>query len=383
MAKDYYSILGVDKNASSDDIKKAYRTLVKKYHPDLHPGDKEAAEKYKEINEANEVLSDDKKRKQYDFEREHPGMGGFGGAGGAGGFSGFSGFSGGGFEDIFGDIFGGFGGGSRGAKAQTKTKGEDVTIEASLSFLDAAKGCVRDVVYTRNQPCSSCKGTGAKGGTSYQTCPKCGGTGQVQYTTSNGFFRSVSVRPCDECKGTGKKITDACPDCKGKGYTKVSTKVTLTIPAGADTGSYLRKPGFGEASVNGGEPGDLIVVIKVEPSRIFKRKNFDLYVNVPISFTTAALGGKVKVPLIDEVMDYTIPEGTQSGKVFFVRGKGIKTNRGTGDLYIEVTVEVPTKLTKSQKQLFEQLGKDVDVKQCSEMKNYREKMSSMYGVDPY
>ncbi|MDY2841386.1 MAG: molecular chaperone DnaJ [Candidatus Borkfalkiaceae bacterium] len=383
MAKDYYSILGVDKNASSDDIKKAYRTLVKKYHPDLHPGDKEAAEKFKEINEANEVLSDDKKRKQYDFEREHPGMGGFGGAGGAGGFSGFSGFSGGGFEDIFGDIFGGFGGGSRGAKAQTKTKGEDVTIEASLSFLDAAKGCVREVVYTRNQPCSSCKGTGAKGGTSYQTCPKCGGTGQVQYTTSNGFFRSVSVRPCDECKGTGKKITDACPDCKGKGYTKVSTKVTLTIPAGADTGSYLRKPGFGEASVNGGEPGDLIVVIKVEPSRIFKRKNFDLYVNVPISFTTAALGGKVKVPLIDEVMDYTIPEGTQSGKVFFVRGKGIKTNRGTGDLYIEVTVEVPTKLTKSQKQLFEQLGKDVDVKQCSEMKNYREKMSSMYGVDPY
>ena len=383
MAKDYYSILGVDKNASSDDIKKAYRTLVKKYHPDLHPGDKEAAEKFKEINEANEVLSDDKKRKQYDFEREHPGMGGFGGAGGAGGFSGFSGFSGGGFEDIFGDIFGGFGGGSRGAKAQTKTKGEDVTIEASLSFLDAAKGCVREVVYTRNQPCSSCKGTGAKGGTSYQTCPKCGGTGQVQYTTSNGFFRSVSVRPCDECKGTGKKITDACPDCKGKGYTKVSTKVTLTIPAGADTGSYLRKPGFGEASVNGGEPGDLIVVIKVEPSRIFKRKNFDLYINVPISFTTAALGGKVKVPLIDEVMDYTIPEGTQSGKVFFVRGKGIKTNRGTGDLYIEVTVEVPTKLTKSQKQLFEQLGKDVDVKQCSEMKNYREKMSSMYGVDPY
>ena len=383
MAKDYYSILGVDKNASSDDIKKAYRTLVKKYHPDLHPGDKEAAEKFKEINEANEVLSDDKKRKQYDFEREHPGMGGFGGAGGAGGFSGFAGFSGGGFEDIFGDIFGGFGGGSRGAKAQTKTKGEDVTIEASLSFLDAAKGCVREVVYTRNQPCSSCKGTGAKGGTSYQTCPKCGGTGQVQYTTSNGFFRSVSVRPCDERKGTGKKITDACPDCKGKGYTKVSTKVTLTIPAGADTGSYLRKPGFGEASVNGGEPGDLIVVIKVEPSRIFKRKNFDLYVNVPISFTTAALGGKVKVPLIDEVMDYTIPEGTQSGKVFFVRGKGIKTNRGTGDLYIEVTVEVPTKLTKSQKQLFEQLGKDVDVKQCSEMKNYREKMSSMYGVDPY
>ncbi len=379
MAKDYYSVLGVDKNATSDDIKKAYRTLVKKYHPDLHPGDKAAAEKFKEINEANEILSDDKKRKQYDFEREHPGMGGFGG--GTGGFSGFSGFSGGGFEDIFGDIFGGFGGGGR--KTQTKTKGEDVTLEISLSFLDAAKGCVREVVYSRNQPCSSCKGTGAKGGTAYKTCSKCGGTGQVQYTTSNGFFRSVSVRPCDECGGTGRKITEACPDCKGKGYIKTTSKVSLTIPAGADTGSYLRKPGFGEASKNGGEAGDLIVVIKVEPSKLFKRKNFDLYVNVPVSITTAALGGKVKVPLIDDVMEYTIPEGTQSGKVFFVRGKGIKTSRGTGDLYIEVTVEIPTKLNKAQKQAFEQLQSQIDVKQCSDMKQYRENMSAMYGADPY
>lgn len=383
MAKDYYSILGVDKNASSDDIKKAYRVLVKKYHPDLHPGDKEAAEKFKEINEANEVLSDDKKRKQYDFEREHPGMGGFGGGNGASGFSGFSGFSGGGFEDIFGDIFGGFGGGGSGRKTQTKTKGDDVTLEVSLSFLDAAKGCSREVVYSRNQPCSSCKGTGAKGGTAYQTCPKCGGTGQVQYSTSNGFFRSVSVRPCDECKGTGKKIIEACPDCKGKGYTKVSTKVTLNIPAGADTGSYLRKPGFGEASKNGGEAGDLIVVIKVEPSKLFRRKNFDLYVNVPISVATAALGGTVKVPLIDDIMEYTIPEGTQSGKIFFVRGKGIKTNRGTGDLYIEVTVEIPTKLTKAQKQAFTDLQSQIDVKQCSGMKQYRENMSAMYGTDPY
>ena len=381
MAKDYYSILGVDKNATADDIKKAYRTLVKKYHPDLHPGDKEAAEKFKELNEANEVLSDEKKRKQYDFEREHPNMGGFGGNGGSG-FSGFSGFSGGGFEDIFGDIFGGFGGGSS-RKAQTKTKGADVTLELSLSFLDATKGCVREVTYTRNQPCSSCKGTGAKGGTAYKTCEKCGGTGQVQYTSSNGFFRSVSVRACDACGGTGKKIIDACPDCKGKGYIKTTNKVSLTIPAGADTGSYLRKPGFGEASTNGGPAGDLIVVIKVEPSKIFKRKNFDLYVEVPISLSTAALGGKIKVPLIDEVMDYPIPEGTQSGKIFFVRGKGIKTPRGTGDLYIEVSVEVPTKLTKSQKQEFEALQKDIDVKQCAQMKQYRENMSSMYGVDPY
>lgn len=377
-AKDYYAILGVDKNASADDIKKAYRTLVKKYHPDLHPGDKEAAEKFKEINEANEVLSDEKKRKQYDFEREHPGMGGMGGGFSGGGFSGFSG----GFEDIFGDIFGGFGGG-RASRAQTKTKGEDITVELNLSFLDAAKGCAREVSYTRNEPCAACKGTGAKGGTAYKTCDKCGGTGQVQYTQSNGFFRQVSVRACDECGGTGRKIIEPCAECKGKGYIKNNTKITLNIPAGADTGSYLRKPGYGEASRNGGPAGDLIAVIKVEPSKIFKRKNFDLYVSVPVSFKTAALGGKVKVPLIDDVMDYTIPEGTQSGKIFFVRGKGIKTPRGTGDLYIEAVVEVPSKLTREQKAALQSFDDSSDIKQTPQMKQYRDNLSTMYGVDPY
>lgn len=375
MAKDYYKILGVSKTASQDEIKAAYRKLVKQYHPDLHPNDAAAAEKFKEINEANEVLSDEKKRKNYDtFGDANGGAGGFGGAGG--GFSGF-----GGFEDIFGDIFGGFGG-SR-TKAQTKTQGEDITLELSLSFLDAAKGCVREVVYTRNEPCKSCHGTGAKGGTAYQTCTKCNGTGQVQYTSNNGFFRSVSVRPCEECHGTGKKILENCPDCKGKGYNRVSTKVTLNIPAGADTGSYLRKAGFGEASKNGGAPGDLIVVIKVEPSKILKRKNFDLYVTVPISFKTAALGGKVKIPLIDDTIDYTVSEGTQSGKIFFVRGKGIKTNRGTGDLYIEVVVETPSKLTKDQKAAITDFERKFDIKQSPMMKQYKDNMESMYGKDPY
>lgn len=376
MAKDYYEILGVSKDATQDDIKKAYRTLVKKYHPDLHPNDTQCAEKFKEINEANEVLSDEKKRKNYDTFGSADGNGGFGGFGGNGGFGGF-----GDFGDIFGDIFGGFGG-SR-TRAQTKTKGDDITIELSMSFLDAAKGCKREVVYTRNQPCSACKGTGAKGGTAYKTCEKCGGSGQIQYTTSNGFFRSVSVKPCDECKGTGKKIIDACPDCHGKGYSRAQTKVNLDIPAGADTGSYIRKVGFGQASTNGGPAGDLIIVIKVEPSKIFKRKNFDLYVQVPISFTTAVLGGKVKVPLIDDTMEYTIPDGTQSGKVFFVRGKGIKTGRGTGDLYIEVVVEVPTKVTKEQKKILESLEDASDIKQTSKMKQYKDNMESMYGQNPY
>jgi molecular chaperone DnaJ len=376
MAKDYYEILGVSKDATQDDIKKAYRTLVKKYHPDLHPNDPQCAEKFKEINEANEVLSDEKKRKNYDTFGSADGNAGFGGFGGNGGFGGF-----GDFGDIFGDIFGGFGGGR--TRAQTKTKGEDITVELSMSFLDAAKGCKREVVYTRNQPCAACKGTGAKGGTAYKTCEKCGGSGQIQYTTSNGFFRSVSVKPCDECKGTGKKIIDACPDCHGKGYTRAQTKVNLDIPAGADTGSYIRKVGFGQASTNGGPAGDLIIVIKVEPSKIFKRKNFDLYVQVPISFTTAVLGGKVKVPLIDDTMEYTIPDGTQSGKVFFVRGKGIKTGRGTGDLYIEVVVEVPTKITKEQKKILESLEDASDIKQTSKMKQYKDNMESMYGQNPY
>ncbi len=375
MAKDYYEILGVDKNASQDDIKKAYRTLVKKYHPDLHPNDKEAAEKFKEINEAHEVLSDENKRKQYDFQRENPGFGsGFGG-----GTSGFGGFSD--LGDIFGDIFGGFG--SSRTRRPTKTKGDDITVELSLSFLDAAKGCRRDIAYTRNQPCSACKGTGAKGGTAYKTCEKCGGVGQIQYTQGNGFFSQVVVRPCDECKGTGKKIIDTCKECNGKGYTRAQTKLSLDIPAGADTGSYIKKVGFGQASANGGPAGDLIIVIKVEPSKIFRRKNFDLYVTVPISFKTAMLGGKVKIPLIDDTIEYSIPDGTQSGKIFFVRGKGIKTNRGTGDLYIEVMVEVPTKPTREQKKLLEEFDKSTDIKQCQNMKQYKDNIEAMYGKNPY
>ena len=380
MAKNYYETLGLDNNATEDDIKKAYRKLAKQYHPDLHPNDPTAAEKFKEINEANETLSDPKKRKQYDFEQEHPNMGGFGGFGN-GGFSGggFSGF--GGFEDIFGDIFG-FGGRST-QRAQTKQRGEDSTLEVSLSFLDAAKGCKKEVTYTRNATCTSCKGTGAKGGTAYKTCEKCGGTGQVQYVNNNGIFRSVNVRACPDCNGTGKKIIDSCPDCKGKGYIKQTTTVTLDIPAGADTGSYIKKAGFGEASRNGGPSGDLIVVFRVEPSIIFKRQKFDLYVDVPISYKTAVLGGKIEVPTIEDTITYTIPEGTQSGKTFYVRGKGIKSPRGTGDLYIKVNVEVPTKISRDQRKKIEDLDDTFEIKQYTDIKKYKDTVEKMYGKDPY
>ncbi len=378
MAKNYYEILGVSKTATQDEIKSAYRKLVKQYHPDLHPNDKACAEKFKEINEANEVLSDGKKRKQYDFEQEHPNMGGFGGFNGGG----FSGFSGSGFEDIFGDIFDSFTGGGRG-RTQTKAAGEDITVEVSLSFLDAAKGCKREVTYTRNEPCAACKGTGAKNGTSYKTCEKCGGTGQIQYVSNGGIFRSVQVRPCDECHGTGKKIIDACPDCKGKGYIRKQTTLSFDIPAGADNGSYLKKRGYGDASKNGGPAGDLLVVFSVEPSKIFKRKNFDLYVELPISFKTAVLGGKVEVPTLDDTITYTIPEGTQSGKIFCVRGKGIRSARQTGDLYIVVTVEIPSKLNKDQKKIIEQFDDKFEIKQCPNMKKYSDNVQTMYGKDPY
>ena len=372
MAKDYYSILGVSKNATPDEIKKAYRSKVKSCHPDLHPGDETAAEKFKELNEAHEVLSDETKRRNYDtFGDPNGNMGGFGG-----GNSGFSGF--GDFGDIFSDIFGGFGGGSR-QRAGTKEKGEDITLEITLSFLDAAKGCHREIVYTRNKPCHTCGGTGAKDGTAYRTCDRCGGSGQVQYTTSNGFFRSVSVRPCEECNGTGRKIVDYCPDCKGKGYVKSNSTIAFDIPAGADNGSYLKKPGFGEASKNGGPAGDLIIVIKVEPSKVMKRKNFDLYVTVPVSINTAINGGKIKVPVIDELLEYTIPEGTQSGKLFFVRGKGIKTPRGTGDLYVEIIVEIPTKISKAQRKALEEFEKHTEEKQTPLMKEFNDNLDKLYG----
>jgi len=373
--KNYYDILGVSKTASADEIKSAYRKLVKQYHPDLHPNDKEAAEKFKEVNEAHETLSDEQKRKEYDYSLEHPGMN-FGGGGFSGDFSGFS--------DIFSDIFGGFGGGSsRRSSRSQKVKGDDITIELELSFLDAAKGCRREVTYVRRTTCNSCRGTGAKNGTEYETCSKCGGSGEIQYTTRAGFFTQVSVKPCDECHGTGKKIKEVCPDCKGKGTIKNNTTVTLDIPAGADTGSYMRKAGYGEASPNGGPSGDLIVVFKVRQSKIFRRKQFDIYVDLPITYKMAVLGAKVEVPLIDGTYTLQIPEGTQSGKVFYVRGKGIKTSRGTGDLYVVVQVEIPTKLNKEQKSALNKFDETIDNKQYSDIREFSDNVESAYGKKPY
>ena len=375
--KNYYEILGVDKKATPEEIKSAYRKLAMKYHPDRNQGDAAAAEKFKEINEANETLSDQQKRAAYDYELEHPGMGGFGGGFGGGGFEG--GF--GDFSDIFSSIFGGgFGGGARTTRSAV---GEDIQREMTLSFMDAVKGCKKTVSYNRNVLCEDCKGTGAKHGTGYSTCSRCQGKGVVQQVQNTMFGRTIRQSVCPDCSGTGRTIKEKCPECKGKGAIRKETTLSLDIPAGVDTGSYMKKKGFGQ-SVQGGVPGDLIIVFKVEPHKIFTRDRFDLLIDLPISFKTAALGGVVKVPTIDDTFDFTIPEGTQSGQVFTIRGKGIRSARnGTGNLIVRVQVEVPTKLSKSQKKELEKMEDEIELKQYEKMKRYSDNVEALYGEKPF
>ena len=366
--KNYYDILGVSKNATPDEIKSAYRKLAKQYHPDFHPGDAAAAEKFKEINEANETLSDENKRKQYDFELEHPGMGGGGNPFGGG----FGGFGGGIISSMFG---GGFGGGAE----RATPRGADIQQTISLSFLDAIKGCTKTVSYLRNEPCSSCNGTGAKGGTAFQKCGRCGGSGRVKFQQDTIFGRTIQVGACPDCGGTGKKILDRCPDCKGKGYQRRETRFTVNIPAGVDKDSSLRKRGFGQAAGNGGESGDLYIYFHIEPHKMLRREDKDLYVNVPISYKTAVLGGKIQVPAIDDTVELTIPECTPSGTKFCMRGKGVKTVHGTGNLYVTVEIEVPAKLSKEQSKKLEEYEGSIPLKSCDKMQKFANNLSAVYG----
>lgn len=372
--KNYYDVLGVSKTASQDEIKSAYRKLVKQYHPDLHPGDKEAAEKFKEVNEAHEVLSDETKRKQYDYELEHPNMGGMGGAGGNP-FSQGGGF--GGFEDIFSSMFGGgFGGGRAQASA---TRGADIEQTIRLSFLDAIKGCSKEISYFRNEPCKSCSGTGAKNGTAFQKCSRCGGTGRVKYQQDTIFGRTIQVGACPECNGTGKKITERCPDCRGVGYTRKQTTFTVNIPAGVDKDSSLRKRGYGQASPNGGECGDLYLYFRIEPHKMLQREDRDLFVTVPISYKTAVLGGKITVPAIDDTTELTIPSGTPSGTRFCIRGKGVKTVNGTGNLYVTVEIDIPAKISRDQAKKLCDFEDTVTLKSCDKMNKFSSDVSALYG----
>ncbi len=369
--KNYYEILGVSKTASQDEIKSAYRKLAKQYHPDFHPNDAAAAEKFKEINEANAVLSDEQKRKQYDYELEHPGMSGGGNpfSGGAGGF--------GGFDDIINSFFGG-GFGSSSGRSQPQ-RGADLEYTIRLSFLDAIKGCSKEVSYMRNEPCPSCRGTGAKGGTAYQKCGKCGGSGRVKYQQDTIFGRTVQVGVCPDCNGTGRKITEKCPDCKGKGSVRKETKFTVNIPAGVDTDSSLRKRGYGQAAPNGGESGDLYIRFQIEPHKMLRRQDKDLYVTVPISYKTAVMGGKILVPAIDDPVEFNVPEGTRSGTRFTIRGKGVKTVNGTGNLIVTVEIDIPTKLSRDQGKKLGEFEDSVPLKSCNEMSKFANNLSALYG----
>lgn len=372
--KNYYDVLGVSKTATQDEIKSAYRKLAKQYHPDFNKGDAAAAEKFKEINDANETLSDENKRKQYDFELEHPGMG-QGGNPFGGGFGGFGGGMGG-FEDIINSVFGGgFGGGAE----RAAPRGADIQQTVNLSFLDAIKGCTKTVSYMRNEPCTSCGGTGAKGGTAFQKCSRCGGSGRVKFQQDTIFGRTIQVGACPDCGGTGKKIIERCNDCKGKGYQRRETKFDINIPAGVDSDSSLRKRGFGQAAGNGGESGDLYIYFHIEPHKMLRRQDMDLYITVPISYKTAVLGGKVQVAAIDDTLELVIPECTPSGTRFCMRGKGVKTVHGTGNLYVTVEIDIPTKLSREQCKKLEDLEDDVPLKYCQNMQRYSNNVSALYG----
>ena len=350
--RDYYEVLGVQKGAADDEIKKAYRKLAKQYHPDLNPGDKAAETKFKEVNEAYEVLSDKDKRARYDqfgFAGVDPNFGGGAGggnpyAGGAGGFD---------FSDIFDSFFGGFGGSARRANPNAPRRGTDVEANVVVSFEEAAKGCKKKVTYHQIESCPDCGGSGAQKGTSPKSCPNCGGSGQVRINQRTPFGVVQSVGTCDRCGGRGKIIETPCRTCDGKGRLRRQKTIEITIPAGIDDDQLLNVGGTGNAGANGGPSGDLHVYVSVRPHAIFKRRGNDVWCEMPITFTQAALGADVTVPTLDGKVQYHVHEGTQPGDVFKLKGKGIQSlnGRGRGDQYVQVTVEVPKNLTKRQKEL--------------------------------
>jgi molecular chaperone DnaJ len=344
--KDYYEILGLQKGSGEDEIKKAFRKLAIQYHPDKNKGNKEAEEKFKEINEAYQVLSDPEKKAQYDQFGTTDFNGGFGG-GYDGGFD---------FSDIggFGDIFDSFfGGGFSGRRRRTgPERGADIEYTITLTFEEAVFGAEKEVQIARHETCETCKGSGAKAGTSARTCDKCGGAGQIRLQRNTPLGSFVSMTTCDKCAGKGKVILDPCPDCHGAGKERKQRKITVNIPAGVDTGNVIPLRGQGEHGAHGGPPGDLYVNIRVNSHSMFKRKGFDIYIDTHISFGKAALGAELKVPTVDGEVKYQIPAGTQPGTVFRLKGKGVPrvNSHGRGDQYVNVVVDVPKNLSDKQKE---------------------------------
>ena len=345
--KDYYSILGVDRSASDEELKSAYRKLAKKYHPDLNKDNPSAAEKFKEINEAYEVLGDKQKRSNYDQ---------FGSADGAN-FSDFfgggqgSGFSGGfgGFGDIFGDIFSAFGGGER--TARQNARGEDINLSLNISLKESAFGTSKDIRVTKLEACPHCQGTGAKGGTAFETCPDCRGAGRVRFQQNTIFGTTIREGMCNTCHGTGKRIKEKCPDCSGKGYTRVTKSVTVKIPAGINQDQVLRMRGEGNAPTSKGINGDLNIKINVDKDKLLTREGNDILLTIYVPFTTLLLGGKIEIPTLDGKYTLDIKELTQSGTVMRLKGKGTKIlqRESRGDMLVTLKSEVPNKLDKKAK----------------------------------
>ena len=360
--RDYYEVLGISKDASADEIKKAYRKLTKENHPDLHPGDKACEERFKEGNEAYEVLSDPEKRKKYDqfghaaFD-PNAGFGGAGGAGGAG-FGGFGGF--GDLGDIFGDMFSGFGfgGGSTRSNPNAPRRGESIETTVTVSFEEAAFGCKKEVTVPRIEQCPDCKGTGCAPGTTPEICPDCKGSGTVKTTQRTPFGAVQSMGPCQKCRGTGKIIHQPCKTCRGMGKIRRQHKLTVNIPAGIDDGQAFSVSGAGNAGSNGGPAGDLIVTVLIRQHERFERDGTSVLLEQDINFAQATLGAEIEVPTLDGRVKLTIPEGTQSGTTFRIRGKGIPYVRGNGrgDQFLTVNIRTPKNLTSSQKELLRQFA---------------------------
>lgn len=372
--RDYYQVLGVDKSASADDIKKAYRKLAMKYHPDRNPGDKSAEEKFKEVGEAYEVLSDADKRSRYDsygFAGVDPNFNPNAGGGFGGGFGG-AGFD---FGDIFGDFFGG-GASSRSASQNAPRRGENVMARLELTFEEAAFGCEKEVSAPRIENCPTCHGTGSADG-KIETCSRCHGTGQEQVVQSFMGMRMQTATTCSQCGGRGKIIKTPCSTCKGKGKVRKNNRVKVTVPAGIDNGQTLRVRSEGCVGANGGPNGDLLVEVRVRAHETFVRDGYDIRCAVPISFTQAALGAEIQVPTLEGNVPYTIPEGTQTGKEFVIRDKGIpelNNSRRRGDLRFTVVVETPTKLTREQKELLRKLDGSLEKNNSPKGRSFFDKL---------
>ena len=378
--RDYYEVLGLSKGASDDEIKKAYRKLAKKYHPDLNPGDATAEEKFKEVNEAYGILSDPEKKGRYD-QFGHAGVDPNYGAGGAGGgFGGFGGFGGmGDFGDVFSSFFGGgFGGGGRG-RANAPRKGDDIETYVTVSFEEAAFGCEKEISLRRRRSCKKCNGTGAKDGKELETCPQCQGRGVVTTVQRTILGNIQSQSTCPTCNGRGKKIKTPCPECQG-GIITEDKKLKVTIPAGIDNDQTLTMRNQAHAGSNGGPDGDVYIYVRVRPHDLFERRGTDLYCKIPISLVDASLGTKMQVPTLDGKIEYDLPEGTQTGSTFRFRGKGV-TRIGTknkGDLYVTVEVEIPRNLSKKQKELLKEFNKTLNDKNFEKKNSFMEKLGKLF-----